>query len=211
MECLRYWVEEMHVDGFRFDLAASLTRDVSGVPDPVSILWTIESDPVLAGTKLIAEAWDSAGLYQVGNFVNRGDWFAEWNGPFRDDIRRIVKGDKGSIKPIAQRLLGSPDIYTNPDTEPNRSIDFITCHDGFTLNDLVSYDNKHNDANGENGRDGNNSNHSWNCGFEGPTDDPKVDRAAQKANQKLFDHPVHFARHSDATHGRRMQTYAERK
>jgi isoamylase len=180
MECLRYWVEEMHVDGFRFDLAASLTRDVSGVPDPVSILWTIESDPVLAGTKLIAEAWDSAGLYQVGNFVNRGDWFAEWNGPFRDDIRRIVKGDKGSIKPIAQRLLGSPDIYTNPDTEPNRSIDFITCHDGFTLNDLVSYNNKHNDANGENGRDGNNSNHSWNCGFEGPTDDPKVEELRKK-------------------------------
>ena len=175
MECLRYWVEEMHVDGFRFDLAASLSRNVLGKPDPVSILWTIESDPVLAGTKLIAEAWDSAGLYQVGNFVNRGDWFAEWNGPFRDDIRRLIKGDKNSLKPIAQRLLGSPDIYTNPDSEPNRSIDFITCHDGFTLNDLVSYNTKHNDANGERNRDGNNDNCSWNCGFEGETDDPKVE------------------------------------
>lgn len=175
LQCLRYWVEEMHVDGFRFDLAASLTRDVSGEPDKVSILWTIESDPVLAGTKLIAEAWDSAGLYQVGNFVNRGDWFAEWNGPFRDDIRSFVKADKGSVKHIAQRLLGSPDIYTNPDSEPNRSIDFITCHDGFTLNDLVSYNSKHNEANGERNRDGNNANFSWNCGIEGPTNDERVE------------------------------------
>jgi len=180
LQCLRYWVEQMHVDGFRFDLAAALSRDLHGKPEEVGVLWTIESDPVLAGTKLIAEAWDSAGLYQVGTFVNRRDWYAEWNGPFRDDVRRFVKGDQGSVKQLAQRILGSPDIYTRPNSETTRSINFITCHDGFTLNDVVSYDRKHNEANNENNRDGSDNNFSWNCGVEGPTDDPEIDLRRRK-------------------------------
>ena len=136
----------------------------------------IESDPILAGTKLIAEAWDAAGLYSVGKFFELADWFAEWNGPFRDDVRRFVKGDNGTIPLLASRLLGSPDIYQRHDTDINRSINFVTCHDGFTLNDLVSYNEKHNEANGEDSRDGANDNFSWNCGVEGETDDPKVNK-----------------------------------
>ncbi len=178
IDCLRYWVSEMHVDGFRFDLASVFARDTLGHPikddTTPDILWAIESDPILAGTKLIAEAWDAAGLYHVGKFVEFADWFAEWNGPFRDDIRRFVKGDPGSVDKLAARLLGSPDIYHRPDTNVNRSINFVTCHDGFTLNDLVSYDKKHNGANGENNRDGSNDNFSWNCGEEGTTNDPEI-------------------------------------
>jgi len=177
LNCLRYWVAEMHVDGFRFDLASVLTRGPAGETlERPGILWTIESDPVLAGAKLIAEAWDAAGLYQVGWFINRGDWFAEWNGPFRDDVRRFVRGDSGTVRHLASRILGSSDIYQKPDREPNRSIHFITCHDGFTANDLVSYDRKHNEANGENSRDGMDANLSWNCGEEGPTSDTQVER-----------------------------------
>lgn len=174
IDCLRYWVSEMHVDGFRFDLAPILSRSRSGHPleDP-PILWSIESDPILAGTKIIAEAWDAAGLYQVGSFI--GDRFAEWNGPFRDDVRRFVKGDADTVQKLANRLIGSPDIYPEPDREPNRSIHFITCHDGFTINDLVSYNYKHNEANGEDNRDGSNDNFSWNCGEEGATDDPAIE------------------------------------
>lgn len=174
IDCLRYWVGEMHVDGFRFDLASALSRDGFGNPllDP-PVLWAIESDPVLAGTKIIAEAWDAAGLYQVGSFI--GDRFAEWNGPYRDDVRRFVKGDRHTIGALAARMMGSPDIYWQLDREPNRSINFITCHDGFTLNDLVSYNHKHNEANGEENRDGNNDNHSWNCGVEGATNDLAVE------------------------------------
>ncbi|MGB7442245.1 MAG: glycogen debranching protein GlgX [Coleofasciculaceae cyanobacterium] len=174
IDCLRYWVSEMHVDGFRFDLAPILSRSRSGHPleDP-PILWSIESDPILAGTKIIAEAWDAAGLYQVGSFI--GDRFAEWNGPFRDDVRRFIKGDTDTVQKLANRLIGSPDIYPEPDREPNRSIHFITCHDGFTLNDLVSYNYKHNEANGEENRDGSNDNFSWNCGEEGSTDDPAIE------------------------------------
>ncbi|MBO9997772.1 MAG: glycogen debranching protein GlgX [Cyanobacteria bacterium SID2] len=181
LECLRYWVSEMHVDGFRFDLASVLARDHHGKPlkDP-PILWAIESDPILAGTKLIAEAWDAAGLYQVGSFI--GDRFAEWNGPFRDDVRRFVKSDRNTVPKLAARLLGSPDIYKQPVREAspkenrdlNRSINFITCHDGFTLNDLVSYNHKHNLANGEDNCDGSNDNYSWNGGIEGETDDPTI-------------------------------------
>ncbi|MEE3719578.1 glycogen debranching protein GlgX [Tumidithrix elongata RA019] len=174
IDCLRYWVAEMHVDGFRFDLASVLTRSQTGHPleDP-SILWAIESDPVLAGTKIIAEAWDAAGLYQVGSFI--GDRFAEWNGPFRDDIRRFIKSDCGTIGSLAARLMGSPDIYPQPDREPSRSINFITCHDGFTMNDLVSYNLKHNEANQENNQDGANANFSWNCGEEGVTKNPEIE------------------------------------
>lgn len=171
IDCLRYWVSEMHVDGFRFDLASVMARDKKGRPqDDPPILWAIESDPVLARTKLIAEAWDAAGLYQVGSFI--GDRFAEWNGPFRDDVRRFVKGDNDTVPLLAARILGSPDIFVDdPNRETNRSINFITCHDGFTLNDVVSYNTKHNEANGEHNRDGSNANFSWNCGAEGDTDD----------------------------------------
>src|SRR5690606_427410 len=137
------------------------------------ILWEIESDPVLAGTKIIAEAWDAVGLYQVGSFI--GHRWAEWNGHFRDDVRRFLKGDPGMVLPLAERITGSPDIYPQPGREPNRSINFITCHDGFTLNDWASYNDKHNQANGEDNHDGHNANFSWNCGIEGLTDDPAVE------------------------------------
>lgn len=178
LDSLRYWVSEMHVDGFRFDLASILTRDASGTPikdrQALDLLWVVESDPVLAGTKLIAEAWDAAGLYDVGRFIERADWFAEWNGPFRDDIRRFVKGDLGMVPCLAARILGSPDIYHRTDMDTNRSINFVTCHDGFSLNDLVSYNEKHNEANGENNCDGCNDNLSWNCGVEGKTDNSRI-------------------------------------
>jgi glycogen operon protein len=164
----------MHVDGFRFDLASILTRDESGNPlaNP-PVLWDIESDPVLAGTKLMAEAWDAAGLYQVGSFV--GDTWQEWNGRFRDDARRFWKSDAGLVSRIATRLLGSPDIYGHEDREAEQSVNFVSCHDGFTLNDVVSYDKKHNEANGEDNRDGANDNQSWNCGVEGPTEDAGIE------------------------------------
>jgi glycogen operon protein len=172
-DSLRYWVSEMHVDGFRFDLASILARDEAGAPLPnPPVLWDIESDPLLAGTKLIAEAWDAAGLYQVGSFV--GDSWHEWNGKFRDDVRRFVKSDGGAVPALAARLLGSPDIYAHEQREAEQSINFVTCHDGFTLNDLVSYDFKHNEANGENNRDGTNDNLSWNGGVEGATDEPAI-------------------------------------
>jgi glycogen operon protein len=169
VDSLRYWVQEMHVDGFRFDLASILARDSSGQPmSNPPVLWDIESDPVLAGTKMIAEAWDAGGLYQVGSFV--GDSWKEWNGRFRDDLRSFFRGDEGSVTRVADRLLGSPEIYGYKEREAEESINFVTCHDGFTLNDLVSYNWKHNEANGEGNRDGANDNRSWNCGVEGPTD-----------------------------------------
>ncbi len=175
LDSLHYWVEEMHVDGFRFDLASILSRDESGRPTAnPPILRDIENDPVLAGTKLIAEAWDAAGLYQVGSFI--GDWWKEWNGRFRDDVRSFARGDAGTVGNMANRLLGSPDVYGHQEREPEKSVNFVTCHDGFTLNDLVSYDRKHNEANGEENRDGSDDNRSWNCGVEGPTDDPAVER-----------------------------------
>ena len=174
LDSLRYWVQAMHVDGFRFDLASILSRDEHG--DPMAnppILWDIENDPVLAGTKLIAEAWDAAGLYQVGQFFGR-HW-TEWNGRFRDDVRSFVKGDPGMAATMVARLGGSPDIYGSKRREPEQSINFITSHDGFTLNDLVSYNEKHNEANGEGNRDGDNDNRSWNHGAEGPTNDPAIE------------------------------------
>ena len=175
LDSLRYWVREMHVDGFRFDLASILSRDESGHPlkNP-PVLWDIESDPALAGTKLIAEAWDAAGLYQVGSFI--GDSWKEWNGRFRDDVRSFLKGDDGTVGRMATRILGSPDLFGQEEREPEQSINFVTCHDGFTLSDLVSYNQKHNEANGEENRDGANENLSWNCGAEGPTDDPDIER-----------------------------------
>ena len=175
LDSLRYWVKEMHVDGFRFDLASILDRDESGnlMPSP-PVLWDIESDPILVGTKLIAEAWDAAGLYQVGSFI--GDSWREWNGRFRDDVRSFFRGDEGSVASLADRLLGSPQIYGHKEREAEQSVNFVTCHDGFTLNDLVSYNEKHNEPNGENNRDGANDNRSWNWGVEGPSDDPEVEK-----------------------------------
>jgi glycogen operon protein len=174
LDSLRYWVQEMHVDGFRFDLASILSRDEMGHPmqDP-PVIWDIETDPVLAGTKLIAEAWDAGGLYQVGSFV--GNAWKEWNGKFRDDIRSFIKGDRGTVTKLAHRLIASPDVYGLERWQQKRSINFVTCHDGFTLNDLVSYEVKHNESNGEQNHDGTNDNLSWNCGVEGPTADPEIE------------------------------------
>lgn len=183
LDSLRYWVTEMHVDGFRFDLAAILSRDEDGHPLPNSpILLDIETDPYLAGAKLIAEAWDAAGLYEVGSFI--GERWQEWNGKFRDDIRTWVRGDKGSIAHFPNRILGSPDVYEAGNRQPEQSINFVTCHDGFTLNDLVSYNRKHNDANNENNRDGADENFSWNHGEEGPSQVPAIEmlRARQIKN-----------------------------
>ena len=174
-DSLRYWVDEMHVDGFRFDLAAVLSRDSDGqlmVNPP--LLWDIESDPVLAGVKMIAEAWDAAGLYEVGTFV--GDSWKEWNGLFRDDVRSFFRGDNRMVGIFADRILGSSAIYSHKNREAEQSVNFITCHDGFTLNDLVTYNEKHNEANGENNRDGANDNRSWNHGVEGPTTDPAIEK-----------------------------------
>jgi len=174
LDCLRYWVADYHIDGFRFDLAAILGRDQDGAPmNSPPLLETLAFDPVLGKCKLIAEAWDAGGLYQVGSFPSWGRW-AEWNGKYRDDIRRFLKGDAGMVGAIAQRLHGSPDLYQWQNRETCASVNFITCHDGFTLMDLVSYDGKHNEANGENNNDGGNDNESWNCGWEGQTDDAGI-------------------------------------
>jgi isoamylase len=174
VDSLRYWVDEMHVDGFRFDLASILSRDASGHPMPnPPVLWDIESEPALAATKLIAEAWDAAGLYQVGSFI--GDAWKEWNGHFRDDVRSFFRGEEGTVRRLADRMLGSPDVYGHKGREAEASVNFVTCHDGFSLNDLVSYDWKHNEANVENNRDGADDNRSWNCGVEGPTDDSEIE------------------------------------
>jgi glycogen operon protein len=185
LDSLRYWVAEMHVDGFRFDLASILARDETGRPlENPPVLWDIESDPVLAGTKLIAEAWDAGGLYQVGTFI--GDSWKEWNGRFRDDIRGFVKADTGTVRALAQRVLGSPDIYGHQEREPEQSINFVTCHDGFTLNDLVSYNEKDNEANGEGNGDGSDHNLSWNCGIEGASDDAGVERLRRRQIKNFF-------------------------
>lgn len=179
LDCLRYWAAEYHIDGFRFDLAAILGRDPWGAPlaNP-PLLETLAFDPILAKCKLIAEAWDAGGLYQVGSFPAFGRW-AEWNGKYRDSIRKFLKGD-GTVADAAQRLSGSPDLYAWAGRAPATSINFITAHDGFTLMDLVSYNSKHNEANGENNMDGSNDNDSWNCGVEGATDDPEINALRQR-------------------------------
>ena len=183
-DCLRHWVSEMHVDGFRFDLAAVLSRDESGnrMSHP-PILWSIDSDPVLASSNMIAESWDIQ-MYQLGHFP--GERWAEWNGKFRDDIRRFVKGDQGMVRTFSQRVTASRDVFQREETDPNNSINFITCHDGFTLNDLVSYNQKHNLANGEQNRDGANDNHSWNCGVEGVTGDGEVEALRLRQIKNFF-------------------------
>ncbi|TDX58996.1 glycogen debranching protein GlgX [Orenia marismortui] len=174
LDCLRYWVSEYHIDGFRFDLASILSRDQKGAPmvNP-PLLETLAYDPILGKSKLIAEAWDAGGLYQVGSFPDWGRW-AEWNGQYRDDVRRFLKGNGQMAGRIIQRIQGSPDLYN--DRGPIASVNFITCHDGFTLMDLVSYNRKHNKANGENNRDGSDENYSWNFGHEGKTDNPDIKR-----------------------------------
>lgn len=184
-DCLHYWVMEMHVDGFRFDLASILARGQNGepLPDP-PLLERLACDPVLANTKLIAEAWDAAGLYQVGSFPAWGRW-AEWNGRYRDDIRRFVRSDAGLVPALAERLKGSPDLYARSGRTAHHSINFVTCHDGFTLADLVSYNQKHNEANGEGNRDGADENYSWNCGAEGPTEDAGI-LALRRRQMKNF-------------------------
>jgi glycogen operon protein len=175
----------MHVDGFRFDLASIFSRDESGKPmlNP-PIVWEIDSDPVLAGTKLIAEAWDSGGLYQVGSF-GRDKW-KEWNGKYRDDIRSFVKGDENTTLKLRERLSGSPDLYQEYDRPAGQSINFVTCHDGFTLNDLVSYNAKHNEANRESNNDGTNANLSWNCGVEGTTANVVIERLRKQQIRNLL-------------------------
>ena len=174
LDCLRYWAAEYHIDGFRFDLASVLGRDSHGNPLPnPPLLESIAHDPVLAHCELIAEAWDAGGLYQVGNFPNYGRWM-EWNGKFRDAARRFLRGDDNAVAEMVQRILGSPDLYRESGRKPAASVNFITCHDGFTLADLFAYEAKHNLENGENNTDGGDENLSWNCGVEGPTDDPAV-------------------------------------
>jgi len=165
LDCLRYWASEFHIDGFRFDLAAILSRDENGAPmaNP-PLLESLAYDPILGKCKLIAEAWDAGGLYQVGSFPSWGRW-AEWNGKCRDDIRKFLVGESGMVGGISQRIQGSPDLYSW--RGPSASINFITCHDGFTLMDLFSYNDKQNHANAENNNDGGNDNYSWNCGWEG--------------------------------------------
>jgi glycogen operon protein len=186
MDCLRYWVADMHIDGFRFDLASVLGRDAAGrvLSDP-PVVDEIAQDGVLADTKLIAEPWDAAGLYQVGKFPFGRRW-SEWNGHYRDDVRRFWRGDPGMAGALATRLCGSADLYEKSGRRPAHSINFVTCHDGFTLWDLVSYNRKHNRANGEDDRDGMAENFSWNCGVEGPTDDPGVLGLRRRQARNLF-------------------------
>jgi glycogen operon protein len=173
IDCLEYWVREMHVDGFRFDLASVFVRDMDGTPKRFAPTpWFIEFSQTLTNTKIIAEAWDAAGLYQVGGFP--GFRWAEWNGRYRDVVRRFVRGDKGLIGEVATRIAGSSDLYEREGRMPCNSINFVTCHDGFTLYDLVSYNEKHNEANGDENRDGSNDNLSWNCGEEGETNNRNI-------------------------------------
>ncbi|MDQ3394792.1 MAG: glycogen debranching protein GlgX, partial [Bacteroidota bacterium] len=182
MDSLRYWITEMHVDGFRFDLASTLARGLHEVGKLSTFLDTIHQDPIISQVKLIAEPWDvGEGGYQVGNFPVL---WAEWNGKYRDGVRRFWKGDESQVAELAYRLSGSSDLYMLNGRQPSASINFITAHDGFTLHDLVSYNEKHNDANKEGNNDGESHNLSWNCGVEGPSDDPKINvlREKQKRN-----------------------------
>jgi glycogen operon protein len=179
LDALRYWVMEMHVDGFRFDLASVLGRDRYGhILADAPLLERIAEDPILRDAKLIAEAWDAAGAYQVGSFSYRR--WAEWNGHFRDDVRRFWRGDEGMVGRFASRICGSSDLYQGSGKGPECSINFITCHDGFTLNDLVSYSRKHNEANGEDNRDGFNENYSANYGVEGESANPAIDAVRRR-------------------------------
>jgi isoamylase len=179
LHCLEYWVREMHVDGFRLDLASVLSRGENGEPMyHAPVLWSMEFSDALARSKLIAEAWDAGGLYQVGDFP--GYRWLEWNGQYRDTVRRFLRGDPGHLGDVATRITGSSDLYGSNGRRPTNSINFVTCHDGFTLNDLVSYDRKHNEANGEQNRDGGDHDFSWNSGVEGETHDPAIARLREQ-------------------------------
>ena len=174
VDCLRYWVETYRIDGFRFDLASILGRNEDGSPmEHPPLVKALAFDPILGNTKLIAEAWDAGGLYQVGDFSDLRRW-SEWNGRYRDDIREFLKGGLWCAGAAAQRIIGSPDLYDPQTRGKNASVNFITCHDGFTLYDLYAYNTKHNEANGWNNTDGSNDNRSWNCGVEGDTADPAI-------------------------------------
>ncbi|MGA8876658.1 MAG: hypothetical protein WB555_14075, partial [Candidatus Korobacteraceae bacterium] len=184
MDSLRYWVLEMHVDGFRFDLAAALARELHDVDRLAAFFDIIHQDPVISQVKLIAEPWDvGSGGYQVGNFPVL---WAEWNGKYRDTVRRYWKGDEGQLSDLGYRLTGSSDLYQHDGRRPYASINFVTAHDGFTLEDLVSYNEKHNEANGENNQDGANDNYSWNMGVEGPTDNPDILDARERQKRNLL-------------------------
>jgi glycogen operon protein len=184
MDSLRYWVTDMHVDGFRFDLASTLARELHEVSKLSSFFDTIHQDPTLADVKLIAEPWDvGEGGYQVGNFPIL---WAEWNGKYRDTVRKFWKGDGGQLSDLAYRLTGSSDLYQFDGRKPYASINFITAHDGFTLCDLVSYNEKHNEANGENNQDGANDNESWNMGVEGPTDNPEINNLRERQTRNFL-------------------------
>jgi glycogen operon protein len=185
ISCLEYWVREMHVDGFRFDLASAMARGEGGevLQDP-PVLWGIELSEQLVKTKLIAEAWDAAGLYQVGSFP--GYRWAEWNGRYRDIIRQFVRGDKGLLAEFATRVCGSSDLYEHQGRLPINSVNFVTCHDGFTLYDLFSYNEKHNEANGEDNRDGCSNNLSYNCGIEGDTKNSSILELRRKQAKNVF-------------------------
>jgi isoamylase len=184
MDSLRYWVTDMHIDGFRFDLAAALARSLHDVDQLSAFFMLIHQDPTLSQIKMIAEPWDvGPGGYQVGSFPTR---WAEWNGRYRDAMRAFWRGDGGSASELAYRLTGSSDLYENDGRNPYMSINFVTAHDGFTLADLVSYEHKHNEDNGEDNRDGNDNNLSFNCGAEGPSDDPNVRALRLKQQRNLL-------------------------
>ena len=184
MDSLRYWVLEMHVDGFRFDLASALARELFDVDRLAAFFDIIHQDPLLSQVKLIAEPWDvGEGGYQVGNFPVL---WTEWNGKYRDCVRRFWRGDGGTVSELATRLSGSNDLYAQSGRKPYASINFVTAHDGFTLADLVSYNEKHNEANGDDNRDGAKSNNSWNCGAEGPTDDPGINELRQRQARNIL-------------------------
>ena len=184
LDCLRYWVSDYHVDGFRFDEAPILSRDTKGNPmQSPPLLESLAHDPILSRSKLIAEAWDAAGLYQVGSFPAPDKW-ADWNGRFRDCVRHFIKGDADAGPELIKRIEGSPDIYSG--RKEHSTVNFVTCHDGFTMNDLVSYNTKHNLANGEFNRDGVDNNVSWNCGVEGPTDDPDIEGLRNRQVKNAF-------------------------
>ena len=181
LDCLRYWVTEYRIDGFRFDLASILGRNEDGTPmDKPPLLKSLAFDPILGGVKLIAEAWDAGGLYQVGSFPSRSNRWAEWNGKYRDDVRCFLKGDGGMATQLTYRMLGSPDLYQPDERGECASVNFITCHDGFTLHDLFSYNAKHNEANGWKNTDGDNNNNSWNCGEEGETKNQDVNNLRRR-------------------------------
>jgi glycogen operon protein len=184
LDSLRYWVEEMHVDGFRFDLATALAREDHGYTRNAAFFKAIRQDPVLSRVKLIAEPWDVGfGGYQVGNFP---PGWSEWNGKYRDTIRSFWRGDMGVLPELASRLAGSADLFEHQGRRPHASINFVTVHDGFTLTDLVSYNSKHNEANLEDNRDGSDDNRSWNCGVEGPTEDPKIVKLRERQKRNLI-------------------------